>query len=62
MLVGTSVPDPNQDPTGPHVFGPPGSESISPRNGYGSGSGSGSFYHHAKIISNTLIPNPDPLV
>jgi hypothetical protein len=35
-----SVPDPNPDP---HVFLPPGS-------------GSGSFYHHAKIIRKTLNP------
>jgi hypothetical protein len=43
--VGTvviSVPDP--DPPDPHVFGPPGSGSTSQRYG----SGSGSFYHHAK--------------
>jgi hypothetical protein len=38
-------PDPN-----PHVFGPPGSGSISQRYG------SGSFYHHAKIVRKTLIP------
>ncbi len=44
-------PDPNLYP---HVFGPPGSGSISQR--YGSGSGSGSFYHHAKIVRKTLIP------
>ena len=31
----TSVPDPDPDPPDPHVFGPPGS---------------GSFYHHAKIV------------
>jgi hypothetical protein len=38
-------PDPNPDPDqpDPHVYGPPGS-------------GSGSFYHHAKIIRKTLIP------
>jgi hypothetical protein len=47
-------PDPNPDPPDPRVFGPPGS-------GYGStsqryGSGSGSFYHHAKIVRKTLIP------
>ena len=34
----TSVADP--DPPDPHVFGPPGS-------------GSGSFYHHAKIVRKT---------
>ncbi len=44
--VTNSVPD-------PHVFGPPGSGSTSLR--YGSGSGSGFFYHHAKIVRKTLI-------
>jgi|LakMenE01Jun11ns_1017448.scaffolds.fasta_scaffold9867661_2 hypothetical protein len=35
-------PDPALDPDPvPHVFGPPGS-------------GSGSFYHHAKIVRKTL--------
>jgi hypothetical protein len=34
-------PDPNPDPPDPHVFGPPGS---------------GSFYHHAKIVRKTLVP------
>ncbi len=36
-MVESSVadPDPNPDPPDPHVFGPPGSESISQR--YGSG-------------------------
>ncbi len=38
--------------TDPHVFGPPGSGSISQRYG----SGSGSFYHQAKIVRKTLIP------
>jgi hypothetical protein len=47
-----SVPDPNPDPPDPHVFGPPGSGSTSQRYG----SGSGSFYHHAKIVRITLIP------
>jgi hypothetical protein len=40
-----------------HVFGPPGSGSISQR--YGSGSFyHGSFYHHAKLVrkKKTLIP------
>jgi hypothetical protein len=37
------------------VFGPPGSGSISQRYRYGSGSGS--FYHQAKIVRKTLIPN-----
>ncbi len=48
-------PDPNPDPD-PHVFGPPGSGFISQRYGSGSGFGSGSFYHHAKIVKKTLIP------
>jgi hypothetical protein len=50
-----SVADPNPDP---QVFGPPGSGSISQRygSGFGSSSGSGSFYHHAKIVRKTLIP------
>jgi hypothetical protein len=42
------------DPSDPYVFEPPGS-------GYGSsnqryGSGSGSFYHQAKIVRKTMIP------
>jgi hypothetical protein len=43
LIVNTSVADPNldPDPPDPHVFGPPGSGSISHR--YGSGSGSGSL-------------------
>jgi hypothetical protein len=51
-----SVADP--DPPDPRVFGPPGSGSTSERYGSGScfGSGSGSFYHHAKIVRKTLIP------
>jgi hypothetical protein len=40
-------------PPDPHVFGPPGSGSISHR--YGSASGSGSFNHKAKIVRKTLI-------
>jgi hypothetical protein len=62
LLVLSSVadPDPNlhPDPPDSHVFGPPGS-----RSGYISqryGSGSGSFYHEAKI--GDPDPNPDPLV
>jgi hypothetical protein len=46
----TSVADPDLDPTDPHVFGPPGSGSVSQRYV------SGSFYHHAKIVRKTLIP------
>ncbi len=49
MIV--SVPDPN-----PHVFGPPGSGSISQKYGTGSGSGSGSFYQQAKLGRKTWIP------
>ncbi len=43
----TSVadPDPNPDPD-PHVFGHPGYGYIGQRYGSGSGSESGSFYHH----------------
>ncbi len=48
----SSVPEPHPDPPDPHVFGPPGSGSISQRYG----SGSGSFYQQAKIIRKTLIP------
>ena len=52
-IVQISVAD--LDPPDPHVFGPPGSGSTSQR--YGSGSGSGTFYHHAKIVRKTLIPS-----
>ncbi len=48
-----SVPDPDPDPLDPHVFGPPGSGSTSQR----SGSGSGSLYHHEKIVRKTLTPS-----
>jgi hypothetical protein len=48
QTVISSVPDPPD----PHVFGPPGSGSIWQRYG----SGSGSFYHQAKIVRITLIP------
>jgi hypothetical protein len=42
--ISTSVADPNPDPdlSDPYDFGPPGS-------------GSGSFYHQAKIVRKTLI-------
>ncbi len=50
MSLPTSVVDP--DPPDPHVFGLPGSGSTSQRYG----SGSGSFYQHAKIVRKTLIP------
>jgi hypothetical protein len=39
LLSSVGDPDPKPDPQDPHVFGPPGSGSISQR--YGSGSGSG---------------------
>jgi hypothetical protein len=51
MKSSVADPDPNPDP---HIFEPPGSGSISQR--YGSGFGSGSFYHHEKIARKTLIP------
>jgi hypothetical protein len=51
--VADPAPDPNPDQSDPYVFGPPRSASISKR--YGSGSGSGSFYHQAKIVRKTLI-------
>jgi hypothetical protein len=49
-LLKRSVPDPDPDPTDPRVFWPSESGSTSQRYG----SGSGSFYHHAKIIRKTL--------
>jgi hypothetical protein len=59
VSVSSSVADPNPDPD-PHLFGPPGSGSGSTSQRHGSGSccrsGSGSFYHHAKIVRKTLIP------
>ena len=48
-----SVADPDPDLPDPHVFGPPGSGSTSPRYG----SGSGSFDHHAKIVRKAMIPS-----
>jgi hypothetical protein len=47
----SSVADLNPDP---HVFGPPGSGSISQRYGCGSGSGSGTFYYHGKNNQKNL--------
>ncbi len=52
VLNSVADPDLNPVPSDPYVFGPPGSGSI--RQGHGSGSGS--FYHHAKIVRKTLIP------
>ncbi len=46
--------DPDPDPSDPYFFGPPGSESESISQRYGSGSGT--FYHQAKIERKTLIP------
>jgi hypothetical protein len=53
-VVSSSVADPDPDPPDPHVFGPPVSGSGSTSQRYGSGSGS--FYHHAKIVRKALIP------
>ncbi len=41
VTVSVADPDPNPDSPDPYVFGPPGS---------------GSSYHHAKILRKTLIP------
>jgi hypothetical protein len=43
IYVYFSVADPDPNPPDPRVFGPPGS-------------GSGSFYYHAKIVRKALIP------
>ena len=51
FMVPASDADPDSDPD-PYVFWPPGSGSISTRYG----SGSGSFYHQAKIVRKPLIP------
>jgi hypothetical protein len=51
LYFSVADPDPNPDPANPHVFGLPGSGSISQRYG----SGSRSFYHEAKIVRKTLI-------
>ncbi len=60
-MLACSVADPDPDspdpdPPDPHVFGPPGSGSTSQRYGSGSffGSGSESFYHHAKIVRKNI--------
>jgi hypothetical protein len=49
----SSVADPDPNPSDPYVFGPPGSGSGSIIQRYGSGA----FYHKAKIVRKTLIPN-----
>jgi hypothetical protein len=51
-IIQSSVVDPDPDPPDPRVFGPPGSGSTSQR--YGCGSGSGSFYQHAKNSKKNL--------
>ncbi len=55
-LTSVADSDPNPDPSDPNVFGPPGFRSGSISQRYGSESGSGSFYHQAKIVRKTLIP------
>jgi hypothetical protein len=46
------------EPKDPYVFGPPGAGSVS----QSYGSGSGSFYHQAKIARKTLIPTVTVLI
>jgi hypothetical protein len=53
LVCSVADPNPDPDPPDPGVFGPPGSGSGSTNQRYGSGS----FYHHAKIVRKTLIPN-----
>jgi hypothetical protein len=48
ISVGNLDPEPDTDP---HVFGPPGSGSISQRYGSGSGARSGSFPFLIKVLS-----------
>jgi hypothetical protein len=50
VYIGVADPDSSD----PYVFGPPGSGSGPINQRYGSGSGS--FYHQAKIVRKTLIP------
>jgi hypothetical protein len=50
--VGDPDPEPDPYPQDPHVFGPPGSESISQR--YGSGSGSRSFSFLISVLSGLI--------
>jgi hypothetical protein len=52
VLNSVADSDPNPDPSDPYVFVPPGSGSGSIRQRYGPGSGS--FYHHAKIVRKYL--------
>jgi hypothetical protein len=53
LLVTSILPYSVADPD-PHVFGRPESGSGSTSQRYGSGSGS--FYHRAKIVRKPLIP------
>ncbi len=53
IIVCNRVADPNPDPDPPDVFKPPGSGFGSISQSYGSGSGS--FYHKAKLVRKTLI-------
>jgi hypothetical protein len=55
LVSSVADPDPNPDPKDPYVFGPPGSESGSISQRYGSGSGSGSFNHQAEIARKIFI-------
>ncbi len=48
LYVSVADPEPDPDPLDPHIFGAPGSGSISTRYG----SGSGPFYHQTKIKKN----------
>jgi hypothetical protein len=59
--IPTSVADPHPDPPDPHVFGPPGSGSISQRYDSGSGSGSESFHHKAKEVKNLSGSRKKPM-
>jgi hypothetical protein len=54
-MMFSNVADPDPDLPDPHVLGPPGSGSGSISQRYGSLSGSGSFYHYAKIVRKTFI-------
>jgi hypothetical protein len=54
VLIATSVGSGSESGSiGSVFFGPPGSGYISQR--YGSGSGSGSFYHQAKMLCDFFL-------
>jgi hypothetical protein len=61
LVTESSVADPDPNPD-PPVFRPPGSgygstnQRYGPGSGSCSGSGSRSFYHHAKTVRKTFIP------